>query len=232
MSEYYDYERDMRRNISLAESSLSEHLFGLAREVEDLVTQLPNVVSYLVEGDTSSMQSLYMKIRGEKDRVELMKDEALYYLARIGTLLLTTNIYKDSFIALARVATNIDGMAYRAMLVLENGFLRLPPMITTSLQDIVRVFVDQYRSLSYSIRLLHESPDKAYESTAKVFNLEEEIDQQYRQLSLNVYKAFKNEVVALLLLKDLTEMLEDTADLVRDVAENVRFLSLYRASRT
>ena len=230
MAEYYDYEAEARRRSSLAESSLSEQLIGLARRVEDVVLMLPDLIKYLGEGDTYSIISLYHRIRGEKERVESFKDEALSYLARLGTLLNTVNIYKDSFISLSRIATNIDGIAYRAMIMLENGLLRLPPKIITNLSEIVKVFVDQYRSLSYSIQMLLEDPRKSYEAATKVFSLEEEIDQRYRQTNIDLYKVLKDEVVALLLLRDLTELLEDTADIVRDIAENVRFLSLYRTA--
>ena len=229
MSEYYYYEEnDYHRKTSLAEINLAEQLNGLARSVEDIVVMLSDVIEYLTKGDTSAVGSVYNKVRGSKEKVEALKDEALSYLVRIGPLLWTANIYRDSFIGLARIATNVDGIAYRASLMLENGLLQLPPKITDGLREITSVFIDQYKSLSYAIRLLMDNPRKAYESTTRVFNLEEEIDQRYRQISLDLYKMLKDEVVALLLLKDLTELLEDTADLVRDVEENVKFLSLYR----
>lgn len=229
MAEYYDYEREARVRLSIAESTLDEQMLNLARMVDDALRELRQVLDSLVKGDQSAVRSRYEKVRSIKEGVERAKDDALRYMAGLGLALASADSYKAVFLGLARLAMIVDGAAYRSLLIAENAD---PSKIPVELADVLLAMVSslqrQHDSLVTAIRLVAANPRRSWEEAAKTLKLEDEIDLMYRKAEIMVYKLLRSDIIALMLVKDLVELLEEASDVIRDVAENVRLLSLYR----
>ncbi len=232
MAEYYDYEREERLRRSLAESTLDEQMLGLARTVDDAVRELGFVVASLVKGDRDAVRSRYEKVKGIKEAAERLKDDALRYLVGLGLALPNADMYRSIFIGLARLAMLVDGTAYRGVLVAENSDpSRIPPEIAGIVEAMVSSLRRQYESLVTSVRLLATNPRRSGEEALKALKLEDEIDLMYRKASILVYKLLRDDIISLMLVRDLVELLEEASDAVRDIAESVRLLALYREAR-
>ncbi len=224
--EYYDYEMERRRKQSLAEESLTEQVVGVARELSSMFRKIVMVIDSLSTGNADELRKLHNEIRSSKDRVETMKDEALTYLARLGDILPTSTIFKDLFLYLVNVAQSLEGVAYRAYLFTTNSKLE-SAAVGEKLRAIGEALVKEFDSLEKAIVNLWSNPKKSHESAQVVLGIENDVDTLYRELAYSLYKELKGDIVALMLIKDIADLLEDVADTVRDAAENVKFLALH-----
>jgi uncharacterized protein Yka (UPF0111/DUF47 family) len=232
LAEYYDYEREERVRVSLAESTLEEQMLGLARMVDDAVRELGLVVERLLRGEREAVKSRYEKVRSIKDAAERAKDDALRYMAGLGLYLSHADMYRSIFIGLARLAMLVDGAAYRGLLIAENSDpSKLPPELADLVVFMAQQLRKQYESLVAAVRLLPTNPRRSGEEALKALKLEDEIDLMYRKASILVYKLLRDDIISLMLVRDLVDLLEETSDAVRDIAEGVRLLALYREAR-
>jgi uncharacterized protein Yka (UPF0111/DUF47 family) len=224
--EYYDYEMERRRKQSLAEESLTEQVIGISRELSSMFRKITAVIDSLASGKMDELRELHNEIRSSKDRIETLKDEALTYLARLGDILPTSTIFKDLFLYLVNVAQSLEGIAYRAYLFSTNSRLE-SNVVKEKLKAMSEALVKEYDNLERAIANLWNNPKKSHESAQLVLGLENDIDTLYRELSYSLYRELKSDIVALMLIKDITDLIEDVADTIRDAAENVKFLALH-----
>ncbi len=228
--EYYDFDREMRRKASLAEESLNEQMLGLARMVSRAVIMLREVVEALAAGDTEKLRELHSRIEQVKEQVESMKEDALGYLARLGDLLTTASLYRNVFMMLTRVAQVSEGIAYRAYLVSSNSDTR-SGTVNELLARLAEAIRREFDHLESAIQNLPSSPKRSYEEAQIILSIEDEVDELYRKLSFTLYKEMSNDIVALMLMRDISDMVEDIADYIRDAGEEVKFLALRKVQR-
>ena len=223
--EYYDFEREARRRASLAEESLSEQLVGMVRAVSRSVSLLRDVINALGEGDPERLRSLHSEIKRVKERAESMKEDALSYLARLGDLLDTGSLYRSLFLVLARVAQVSEGIAYRAYVAASNTTVGSKTVLDL-LARLVETISSEYEKLESAVQNLTTRPKSSYEEAQIILSLEDKADELYRQLTFTLYKELQRDIVGLMLLRDIGDMTEDLADLIRDASEDVKFLAL------
>ncbi|HIQ24223.1 MAG TPA: DUF47 family protein [Pyrodictium delaneyi] len=228
--EYYDYDMERRRRQSLAEESLNEQLLGITRALSETVVSMKEIVSALTSADDKKLKEIHRRIKESKERVESMKEDALTYLARLGDLLNTSTLYKDVFLGLTHIAQMTEGIAYRSYLLASNTNIT-SATIAELLTSIAESIQKEFERLEVAIQALSSSPKKGYEEAQLVTGIEDEVDNLYRQLTFAMYRELRQDLVALMLLRDIVDMIEDVADTIRDAAENVKFLALYRVAR-
>lgn len=228
--EYYDFNADLRRRRSLAEESLEEQMMGLSSMVSRSVALLNDVVTALMEGDDERLKRVHSRIKENKEVVESMKEDALSYLARLGDILSNSSLYRSVFLSLTRIAQLMEGVAYRAYLATSNSHID-SQVISELITKLSNTIMEEYSKLESSIQLLGSNPRRSYEETQVILRLEDEADDLYRQLSFTMYKTLHNNLVGLMLMRDIVEMMEDIADLIRDASEDVKFLALHKVQR-
>jgi len=227
-SEYYDFDVDRRRRRSLAEESLNEQLLSLARLVSRSTILLRDVVSALTAGDDTRLKELHVRANQVKEQAESMKEDALAYLARLGDLLPTSALYRDVFLLLARASQMVEGVVYRAYVLSTQGSLG-----SETLRDLIGELAStlhrEFEKLENAIQMLSSNPKRSYEEAQMITALEDKADELYRQLTMTMYKELQGDIVALMLMKDIVDMAEDIADIIRDAGEDVKFLALRQA---
>jgi len=228
---YYDFDAEARRKRSLAEESLEEQMLSLTRAVARSVSALYDATEALLAGDDKRLKDVHVKVKQTKELVESMKEDALSYLARLGDLLSTASLYRSTFLTLTRVAQMIEGVTYRAYLMTTNSSIT-SNTIRDLLLKLTNTIAKEHERLEHAIRFLTSNPKRSYEEAQVILSLEDEADDLYRQLSLAMYKELYNNMVGLMLLRDIVEMMEDVADLIRDASEDVKFLALHKAQRS
>jgi uncharacterized protein Yka (UPF0111/DUF47 family) len=228
--EYYDYDMERRRRQSLAEESLNEQLLGIARALSDTITSVKEIVVALTNADDKKLKETHRRVKESKERVESMKEDALTYLARLGDLLNTSTLYKDVFLGLTRIAQMTEGIAYRSYLLASNTNIA-SPTVAELLTSIAESIQKEFERLEVAIQALSSNPKKGYEEAQLVTGVEDEVDNLYRQLTYAMYRELRQDLLALMLLRDIADMIEEVADTIRDAAENVKFLALYRVAR-
>ncbi len=232
MGEYYDYDLERRKQRSLAEENLNEQLLGMIRTVRKPVTMVHDLVAKMIEGNDSELKQLYSEIKNAKENVENMKEDVLTYLARLGNILFTSNLYRDLFLGITRAAQIAEGIAYRIYLLTSNtGKIDNEP-IMRNLTEMTSRIHNEYSILENAAEVLTTNPKKSYEITQNVSSIEDEIDTLYRKLVYMLYSELKQDLVTLMLMRDIVDMIEELADTLRDVAEDIKFLALFQAAKT
>jgi uncharacterized protein Yka (UPF0111/DUF47 family) len=229
LAEYYDYDLERRKQRSLAEENLNEQLLGMVRTVRQPVMLVYDAISRLGEGKTEELGKLYEEVKSLKDRVENMKEDILSYLARLGDLLVTNSLYRDIFLNITRVAQVIEGITYRAYLLASNVNKTVSKEILDDLIKMTDKIRQEYLDLENAVENLTTNPKKSYEISQNVSSVEDEIDSLYRKLTYSIYRELRDDLVTLMLFRDIIDMVEDLADLLRDLSEDIKFLALFQA---
>jgi len=224
--EYYDFETETLRRRSLAEESLGEQMRGVARTVSKTVSIISDAIDAFLMNDNNKLKDLTSQSRRLKELAESMKEDALTYLARLGNLLLTNALYRSAFLKLTRIAQQSEGLVYR-LYVMSSNSIQVTKDIRELLAEFANHIVKEYEKLETSIEHLTSNPKKSYEEAHKILSIEESADDIYRKLTFQIYKKAGSSMIGVLLLRDVAEMLEDIADLIRDTSEDVKFLALH-----
>ncbi len=231
MGEYYDYDLERRKQRSLAEENLNEQLLGMIRTVRKPVTMVHDLAAKMIEGNDSELKQLYDEIKNAKENIENMKEDVLTYLARLGNILFTSNLYRDLFLGITRAAQIAEGIAYRVYLLTSNTGRINNELIMRNLAEMTNKIRNEYAILENAAEVLTTNPEKSYEITQNVSSIEDEIDTLYRKLAYMLYRELKHDLVTLMLMRDIVDMIEELADTLRDVAEDIKFLALFQAAK-
>ncbi len=232
MGEYYDYDLERRKQRSLAEENLNEQLLGMIRTARKPVLMVHDMVSKMAENKEDELRQFYEEIKNSKETIENMKEDVLTYLARLGNILFTSNLYRDLFLGVTRAAQMAEGIAYRIYLLVSNTSKLDNEKIVKTLIEMTNKIRQEYSILENAAEVLTTNPKKSYEIAQNISNIEDEIDTLYRKLAYILYQEFKQDLVILMLMRDIIDMVEELADTLRDVAEDIKFLALFQAAKT
>ena len=228
MAEYWGYDET---ELTLTEMSLAEQLLSLARNVSDAIRDSMNAVVDLAGGDYEAVKQRAHKVRGYKNGAERIKDSIIYYLARLSITLPLHDIYRQIVLQLDRIAQNSDAIAYRLSVLVSKAEPRMSKSFSSKLTSMAQLVNSEFAALLSAIRLLQENPRRSLDEARKVASLEEEIDQKYRELELDVITEMRDNIVGMMLMREIIDLIEDTADVIKDAAENILYLALYKVTR-
>ncbi len=223
--EYYNPE-DLRK-ASIAELNLIEMLKNVARLAEDTYTEVNDIVVSFLNKQLDIAKTRYVKARHMKNQTEELKDKAMEYLVRVSTSLLYKDAYRYVLIDLDKMSQNLDAIAYRLYLLADRGYT-----VDEGVAADIRSFMDKIREqlsvLTTAIEMLGINPKKSLEDAERIIRMEEDADQSYRELELKIFEEYTEKIPLLLVLKEIVDLLEETSDLARDAADNLKYIALHK----
>ena len=223
--EYYNPE-DIRK-ASIAELNLIEMLKNVARQAEDTYTEVNGIVVSFLNKQLDVVKTHYVKARHMKNQTEELKDKAMEYLVRVSTSLLYKDVYRYVLIDLDKMSQNLDAIAYRLYLLADRGYT-----VYEGVAIDIRGFMDKIREqlsvLTTAIEMLGINPKKSLEEAERIIRMEEDADQNYRELELKIFEEYNEKIPLLLVLKEVVDLLEETSDLARDAADNIKYIALHK----
>ena len=212
-------------NDTLAEMHIHENLVNLLRQSDEIVKVFVEVVEGLQED--KDFEKIYNKIHVPKTRIEENRIMFMEYLIRLGETLRN----RQNYIALAngieKFIQLLDGATYRLSLFKRKGY-HADNEIYNMLKELATTIVSEYRSIYDGLTRLKTDPKKALISIRDLSKLENKADELYRELTFTIYSKYQNQIVPLMVLKDAIEFMENTADLLKSMGEELRYLALYR----
>jgi len=212
-------------NDTLAEMHIHENLVNLLRQSDEIVKVFVEVVEGLQED--KDFEKIYNKIHVPKTRIEENRIMFMEYLIRLGDTLRN----RQNYIALAngieKFIQLLDGATYRLSLFKRKGY-HADNEIYNMLKELATTIVSEYRSIYDGLTRLKTDPKKALISIRDLSKLENKADELYRELTFTIYSKYQNQIVPLMVLKDAIEFMENTADLLKSMGEELRYLALYR----
>jgi len=207
-------ERVKRRALTICQ----DHL----RKVMEITRKVPQLVESFVKGDKTSVRRLHAEIRKAEEEVDIARRTVAQELAEIGAILIS----REDFLRFTNLASEIadfcEGIAFRLLEIMERGW-KVPSDIKKGLAKLTDAMFETVSKLRETAMTLNYGATKASEKAREVEVAERIVDDLYRELEVKILNS-EIEIPTLLLLRDVIQLLEDSADKAEDASDAARIL--------
>jgi predicted phosphate transport protein (TIGR00153 family) len=208
-------QRVKRRALSACQDNL--------RKVVDVTRKIPQIIEYFSKGDKELARQLFSEIRKGEEDVLKARRMVSQELAEIGAILIS----REDFLRFTNLSSEIadfsEGIAYYLIEIIEHNW-KVPDDIKKDLLKLSEAVFDAVLRLRETMMVLSYGSAKTLEKAKDVEIAERTVDDLYRTLSIRVLSS-KLDLPVLLLLRDILQLLENSADKAEDAADTVRILS-------
>ena len=208
-------ERVKRRALNACQDNL--------RKVVDVSRKIPQLVEHFASGDKENARKLLSEIRTGEEEVIKARRMVSQELAEIGAIL----IAREDFLRFTNLSSEIadfsEGIAFYLVEIMEHNWV-ISPEIKKDLLKLSLAVLDSVLKLRETMMVLNYGSQKTLERAKDVEIAERIVDDQYRALTIKVLSS-KLEVPVLMLLRDVLQLLENSADKAEDAADAARMLS-------
>ena len=208
-------ERVKRRALNACQDNL--------RKVVDVSRKIPQLVESFASGDKENARKLFSDIRTGGEEVIKARRMVSQELAEIGAIL----IAREDFLRFTNLSSEIadfsEGIAYYLVEIMEHNWV-ISPDIKKDLLKLSLAVLDSVLKLRETMLVLNYGSQRTQERAKDVEIAERIVDDQYRALTIKVLSG-KLDVPVLLLLRDVLQLLENSADKAEDAADAARMLS-------
>ena len=208
-------ERVKRRALNVCQ----DHL----RKVVDLTRKVPQMIGYFTKNDKEGARQLFNQIRGGEDEVDTARRLVSQELAEIGAILISREDFLRFTNLTSEIADFSEGIAFRLVEILGHGW-SVPNDIKKELSKLSEAVLESVMKLRETVMVLNYGHAKTMEKAKDVEIAERNVDAIYRDLEIKLLTS-KMDFPALVLLRDVARLLEDSADKAEDAADAVRILS-------
>jgi len=193
------------------------------RKVVDLTRKIPQMVEHFSKGDRESARQLFTEIRKDEEEVLKARRMVSQELAEIGAILIS----REDFLRFTNLSSEIadfsEGIAYYLVEIMEHNW-NVPGDIKKDLLKLSEAVFEAVLKLRETMMVLSYGSSKVLEKAKDVEIAERTVDDLYRALAIKVLNS-KLDLPVLLLLKDVLQLLENSADKAEDAADTARILS-------
>ncbi len=208
-------ERVKRRALNACQDNL--------RKVVDISRKIPQLAEHFASGDKENARRLFSEIKVAEEEVVKARRMVSQELAEIGAVLYA----REDFLRFTNLSSEIadfsEGIAYYLVEIMEHNWT-IPVEIKKDLQKLSLAVLDSVLKLRETMMVLNYGPQKTLERAKDVEIAERIVDDQYRALAIKVLSS-KLDVPVLLLLRDVLQLLENSADKAEDAADAARTIS-------
>jgi len=208
-------ERVKRRALNACQDNL--------RKVLDVSRKIPQIAESFASGDKDNAHRLFSEIRAGEEEVIKARRMVSQELAEIGAIL----IAREDFLRFTNLSSEIadfsEGIAHYLIEIMEHNWV-VPPEIKKDLLKLSLAVLDSVLKLRETLMVLNYGPQKTLERAKDVEIAERIVDDIYRALTIKALSS-KLEVPVLLLLRDVLQLLENSADKAEDAADAARTIS-------
>ncbi|MEM3377982.1 MAG: DUF47 family protein [Candidatus Bathyarchaeia archaeon] len=208
-------QRVKRRALSACQDNL--------RKVVDVARKIPQMVEHFLKNDKGAARQLFNEIKKGEEEVIAARRIVSQELAEIGAILINREDYLRFTNLSSEIADFSEGIAYYLIEIMEHDW-KVPDDIKTDMLKLSEAVLDTVLRLRETMMVLSYGSAKTLEKTKDVEVAERVVDDIYRTLSIKVLSS-KLDLPVLLLLKDILQLLENTADKAEDAADAARMLA-------
>jgi len=208
-------ERVKRRALNACQDNL--------RKVVDVSRKIPQLAEYFASGDKENARKLFSEIRTGEEEVIKARRLVSQELAEIGAILTA----REDFLRFTNLSSEIadfsEGIAYYLVEIMEHNW-NISPDVKKDLLKLSLAVLDTVLKLRETMMVLNYGSQKTLEKAKDVEIAERIVDDQYRTLTIKILNG-KLDVPVLLLLREVLQLLENSADKAEDAADVARMLS-------
>ena len=208
-------ERVKRRALNACQDNL--------RKVVDVSRKIPQLVEFFASGDKENARRLFTEIKTGEEEVIKSRRMVSQELAEIGAIL----IAREDFLRFTNLSSEIadfsEGIAYYLVEIMEHNWV-ISSDVKKDLLKLYLAVLDSVLKLRETMMVLNYGPQKTLERAKDVEIAERIVDDNFRALTIKVLSS-KFEVPVLLLLRDVLQLLENSADKAEDAADAASTIS-------
>ena len=209
-------ERVKRRALNACQDNL--------RKVVDLTRKIPQMVEVFSKGDRDEARQLFAEIRKGEEEVVKSRRMVSQELAEIGAILISREDFLRFTNQSSEIADFSEGTAHYILEIMEHNW-NVPSDIKKDLLKLSEAVFDSVLKLRETMMVLSYGPAKTLDKAKDVEIAERVVDDIYRALAIRVLTS-KLDIPVLFLLRDVLQLLENSADKAEDAADTARMLSL------
>lgn len=208
-------ERVKRRALNVCQ----DHL----RKVLDVTRRVPQVADAFARNDKDRAKQLFAEIKAGEEIVDVARRLVSQELAEIGAILISREDFLRFTNLTSEIADFSEGIAFRLYEIMQHSW-SVPADIKKDLLRLSEAVFEAVSKLRETMMVLTYGAAKTMEKAKDVEIAERVVDDIYRELEIKLLSS-KMDFPALILLRDVLQLLEDSADKAQDAADAVRILS-------
>jgi uncharacterized protein Yka (UPF0111/DUF47 family) len=208
-------ERVKRRALNVCQDNL--------RKVLEVTRKTPQIAEHFAKGDKEMARQLFNEIRNGEEEVIKARRMVSQELAEIGAILMSREDFLRFTNLTSEIADFSEGIAFRLVEIMEHNW-NVPSDIKKDLLKLSEAVLDAVLKLRETMMVLSYGSAKTLEKATDVEIAERTVDDLYRGLEIKILSS-KLDLPVLFLLRDVLQLLEDSADKAEDAADVARVLS-------
>jgi len=208
-------ERVKRRALNVCQ----DHL----RKVLDLTRKVPQMMDYFMKNDKDRATQLFNEVTGGEAEVDKARRLVSQELAEIGAILLSREDFLRFTNLTSEIADFSEGIAFRLVEIMQHNW-NVPMDIKKDLLKLSEAVFETVLKLREMVMALNYGSTKTMEKARDVELAEQNVDLLYRDLEIKLLGS-KVQFPALILMRDVLQLLEDSADKAEDASDAARILS-------
>lgn len=181
------------------------------------------MIECFMQNDKEKAKRIYNEIRVGEEDVDDARRLVSRELAEIGAILLS----REDFLRFTNLASEIadfsEGIAFRLLEIMEHNW-NVPADLKNDILKLSEASLETVVRLRETMMVLAYGSEKVMEKASEVEIAERKVDELYRTSEIKLLNS-KLEIPALILLRDILQLLEDSADKAEDAADAARVLS-------
>jgi predicted phosphate transport protein (TIGR00153 family) len=193
------------------------------RKVLDLTRKVPQMIDYFMKNDKDRATQLFNEVTGGEAEVDKARRLVSQELAEIGAILLSREDFLRFTNLTSEIADFSEGIAFRLVEIMQHNW-NVPMDIKKDLLKLSEAVFETVLKLREMVMALNYGSTKTMEKARDVEIAEQNVDLLYRELEIKLLGT-KVDFPALILLRDVLQLLEDSADKAEDASDAARILS-------
>ena len=208
-------ERVKRRALAACQDNL--------RKVLEVTRKTPQMCEHFAKGDKESARKLFSEIKKSEEEVIKARQMVSQELAEIGAILLSREDFLRFTTLTSEIADFSEGIAFYLVEIMEHNW-SVPADVRKDLQKLADSVLDTVLKLRETMMVLSYGSLSTLEKAKDVEIAERIVDDNYRTLTIKVLSS-KLDLPALFIMRDVLQLLENSADKAEDAADAARLIS-------
>jgi len=194
-----------------------------SRNQVEIIRKLALMIDSITDKKTSEMKDHYKEMLSMIDESTKSKLNILDQIASLGPFLMNREDFLRLTFRLSEITDNIESVAFRLISSKEKK-IQIDMKYMKGISLLSSLILDESTKMRETLMSLTFNPAKALEMASVVEDIERKIDNVQRKLEIDILTTKLNS--STLLLKDIIERLEKTADIIISVLDQIRVLAV------
>ncbi len=208
-------ERVKRKALTICQDNL--------RKVLEVTRKTPQMAEAFAMGDKEAARRLFSEIKRGEEEVIKARQMVSTELAEIGAILISREDFLRFTNLTSEIADFSEGIAFYLVEIMEHNW-SVPADVRKDLQKLADSVLDTVLKLRETMMVLSYGSTKTLEKAKDVETAERIVDDNYRALAIKILTS-KIDLPALFIMRDVLQLLENSADKAEDAADAARLLS-------